>query len=86
MTLADAAGLTCRAAPVQAAWGAGRAARAHAPAGPRPPLAVIRVDQIGYPAGAAKLAEIMTTGSERRGVAFHAWRPSYNVVSWRLEV
>ncbi|HXP18366.1 MAG TPA: glycoside hydrolase family 9 protein [Streptosporangiaceae bacterium] len=70
VTLADAAGLTCRAAPVQAAWGAGRAARAHAPAGPRPPLAVIRVDQIGYPAGAAKLAEIMTTGSERRGVGW----------------
>ncbi len=35
-----------------------------------PPAAAIRVDQVGYPSGAAKLAEIMTTARPAHGMAW----------------
>ena len=38
-----------------------------APAAPAP-AAVIRVDQVGYPVGSAKLGEIMTTSSRPHGI------------------
>jgi len=58
--LARAARAACRVPSATPVVRAGRTA-GQARSAARPPAAALRVDQLGYPSGAAKLAEIMTT-------------------------